>query len=385
MNTAADTLGRGPLTRWLPVLGQAPDAPPQAVPFPVTASTTPVRFQRMVLFSAKRYTVPAAVLSVGHQVGEALVPVIAGVAIDQAVAAGDPARLVWWLGVLAVVYVGLSMSARFAGRLTALATERVQHQLRSTLSRRVLHPDGTGSAPRPDGSVVSVMTNDIARIATMGLVVFAVGELAGVIFIAVALLLIHPPLGIVVLIGAPVVVWLMGVLSGNYARVSREYQTLLATTVGRATDLVAGYRVIRGIRAEQEATRRYRAASRQTLHGAYKSVGVLGRFLAGSDTISGVFIAGIAVLAGWFALTGQLSIGGFIAAVGLTQALLPPMEMLAGNAIPLWASAVASSARVLDLLRPEEARTDAAAQAAADAESLPDADAGAGVPVVEVA
>ena len=171
------------------------------------------------------------------------------------------------------------------------------------------------------------------------------------VFIAISLLLLNPLLGLVVLIGAPIVVWLMGALSGRYARASREYQTLLAGTVARATDLVTGYRVIRGIRAETEATRRYQDASRETLHGAYRSVGALGRFLAGSDTISGVFIAGIAALSVWFAITGQLSIGGMIAAVGLTQALLPPMQMLTGNALPTWAAGVASSARLLELLR----------------------------------
>jgi ABC-type multidrug transport system fused ATPase/permease subunit len=140
------------------------------------------------------------------------------------------------------------------------------------------------------------------------------------------------------------------------------YQTLLADTVGRATDLVAGYRVIKGVRAEAEAARRYRDASRQTLAGAYRNVGLLGRFLVGSITVSGVFVAGVAALAGWFAVTGRLSVGGLIAAVGLAQALLPPLQMLAMNAVPAWAAAIASSGRVLDALRdaPAPARVERA-------------------------
>lgn len=342
-------LGRGPLTRWLPVFWQAPPDPPAAVPFPVTEQTSPVRFLLGVIFSVKRFTVPAALLAVLWQVGEALVPVVMGVAIDRALATGDGGQLVWWLVVLAGVFAMLSLAFRFAAQLAERATEAVQHRLRATLSRAVLHSDGPG-ARAPDGGVVSLMTNDVTRLAAVRLTVFPVGEFAGVVFIAVSLLVIHWPLGVVVLAGAPVVVWVMGRLSGRLARDSRVYQTLLAETVGRATDLVAGYRVVKGIGAEAEASRRYRDASRQTLDGAYRNVGLLGRFLTGSASISGVFVAAIAALAGWFAVTGQLSIGGLIAAVGLTQALLPPMRMLAMNAVPAWAAAVASSGRILHAL-----------------------------------
>lgn len=358
MTVAGDPLGRGWLTRWMPVFWQAPSLPPDTPPFRVAANTTPIRLLRAVMFSAKRYTIPAAALSGLHQVGEALVPLIAGAAIDQALATGDLGLLLFWLTLLAVTFLGLSLGFRFAAQLTALAITHAQHRLRATLSRRVLHPTGSASASRPDGGVVSAMTNDVSRVGALWLVVFPLGEVAGVVFIAISLLLLNPLLGLVVLVGAPIVVWLMGALSGRYARASQEYQTLLAGTVARATDLVTGYRVIRGIRAETEATRRYQDASRDTLHGAYRSVGALGRFLAGSDTISGVFIAGIAALSVWFAVTGQLSIGGMIAAVGLTQALLPPMQMFTGNALPTWAAGVASSARLLELLRTEDASPD---------------------------
>lgn len=343
-------LGRGFLTRWLPVLWQAPPEPPAAQQFQVTAQTTPARFLLRVIFSARRYTIPAAVLGIGWQVGEALVPVVMGIAIDRALATGDAGELALWIVVLGAVFLMLSLAYRFASQMTARAGELVQHRMRATLSRAVLHADGDG-ARQPDGGVVSLMTNDVARVSAVALTVYPVAEFAGIIFIAVSLLLIHWPLGLAVLVGAPAVVWLMGVLSRRLAHDSRVYQTLLAKTVGRATDLVAGYRVIKGVRAEAEAARRYREASRQTLDGAFRNVGLLGRFLVGSNTVSGIFVAAVAALAGWFAIAGELSVGGLIAAVGLAQALLAPMRMLAMNAVPAWAAAIASSSRVLDALK----------------------------------
>lgn len=347
-------LGRGPLTRWLPVLGQACAEPPDVRQFAAKAEDTPGRFLMRVIFSLPRVTIPAMLWAIAWQVGESAVPVVMGLAIDRALATGDAGQLVLWVGVLVALYVALTTAARLSLRLTISAQQLMQHRLRATLSASVLHPGG-GSRTAPDGGVVSVMTNDVARLAAAGLVVHPIAEIAAIGFIAVSLLATYWPLGVVVLVGAPVVVWLMGILSERLSRDTREYQALLASTVGRATDLVAGYRVIKGIRGEAEATARYRQASQETLIGAKRNAGLLGRFLITSGVVSGVFVAAVTGLAGWFAVDGQLSIGGLITTVGLTQALLPQMQMLARNAVPSLAAARASSTRVLNHLRDDNA------------------------------
>ncbi|WP_432105290.1 ABC transporter transmembrane domain-containing protein [Streptomyces sp. bgisy091] len=344
-------LGRGPLTRRLPVLLQAPPEPAESAAFEAGAGTTPGRFLLRAILSVKRATVPATLLAVVWQVGESAVPVVMGVAIDRALATGNTAQLVLWLGVLMALYITLTLAAKVTNRLTSYAVQLLQHRLRSTLSTAVLHPVG-GVGRAPDGSVVSVMTNDVARLANgVILLIMPVSRVAAIAFIAVSLLATHWLLGLVVLLGAPAAVWLMGVLSERLSRDTRAYQELLASTVGRATDLVAGYRVVKGMHAEAEATRRYRQASQETLVGAERNAGLLGRFLVGSGAVGGVFVAAVMGLAGWFAVDGRLSIGELIAAVGLTQALLPQIQSIASISIPNLAGARAASARVIDVLR----------------------------------
>ncbi|XVV14957.1 ABC transporter transmembrane domain-containing protein [Actinoplanes sp. CA-131856] len=359
-------LGRGPLTRGLPVLLHTPAEPPRTPPLEG-------RLLPRLIFSLPRVTVPAMLFAIVWQVGESAVPVVMGLAIDRALATGDARQLGLWLGVLIAVYVALTSAAKLCLRLTAYAVQLLQHRLRGALSTGVLHPvDGTARAP--EGSVVSLMTNDVARLANaVILAIMPVARIASMGFIAVSLLAMHWPLGLVVLIGAPVAVWLMGVLSERFSRDTREYQGLLAATVGRATDLVAGYRVVKGIgvRAEAEATRRYRQASQETLAGAERNAGLLGRFLVGSGVVTGVFVATVMGLAGWFAVDGRLSAGELIAAVGLTQALLPQIESIANVSIPNLAGARAAAARV------REARPDDGAATPATGEVAP-------LPVLEV-
>jgi putative ABC transport system ATP-binding protein len=350
-------LGRGPLTRWLPVFLQAPTDPPEVQPFQAGAGTTAGRFLLRVILSARRITVPATLAAIVWQVGEAAVPVVMGLAIDRALATGNAGQLVLWLVALVALYIVLTVAAKFAVQLTAYAIQLLQHRVRSTLSTGVLHPVG-GGAHAPDGGVVSVMTNDVARLANgVQLVIMPIARIMTIGFIAVSLLGTHWLLGLAVLVGAPVAVWLMGVLSERLSRDTREYQGLLAGTVGLATDVVAGYRVVKGMRAEAEATRRYRRASQETLVGAKRNAGLLGRFLLGSGAVTGTFVAVVMGLAGWFAVEGQLSVGELIAAVGLAQALLPQIQSIANDSIPNLAGSRASSARILDVLKTDNAVT----------------------------
>ncbi|MGO1263738.1 MAG: ABC transporter transmembrane domain-containing protein [Brevibacterium aurantiacum] len=362
-------LGRGPLTRWLPVFGQASSTAPTA-PFVIDETQTARRLTLRVIFSATRLTFPAAVLAVVHQVGEALVPVIMGAAIDNALAAGDLRQLLLWLLVLGLDFLFLSLGFRFAAQLTMQAVQLTQHRLRATLSTSVVHPLQR-MTKRADGDILSTATNDVASASsavTIG--VFPIGDVAGIGFIAVMLCMIHWPLGVAVFVGAPLVVIATGTLSRPFARRRQQLQTLLASAVAKAADLVAGYRIIKGIGAEEEANRRYRVSSREALTGAHRSNTALGRYLAASGTISGTFVAIVGGLAAWFAIEGHITVGELITVVGLTQVLLAPLFSLTSNAVTWWATAVASSARIINLLagsaqQPHEHTTDAAAPLAA--------------------
>lgn len=94
-----------------------------------------------------------------HQVSEALVPVVVGAVVDQAIVPRDGGALVRWLGLLVVVFTVLTL----AWRTGMLATMRVyaygQHDLRDLVVHRTLDPRGA-VAPRAPGEVLSIATSD---------------------------------------------------------------------------------------------------------------------------------------------------------------------------------------------------------------------------------
>lgn len=334
----------------LPAWFQAPDQPALTRPLRVGETTSARRLVAQVAMSAPRYTVPAAAMVMLHQVGEALVPIIMGVAIDRAVATSDVRQLVLWLAVLAADFLLLSFSYRFGARIGLIGMFTIQHRLRCAVADRLL--DESPAASTSPGAAITLATSDVSRVSTaVSITIFRAGELAAVLFGGVALLLLAWPIGLAVLVGAPLVIWLADRLATPLHRRSTAEQDEAGEASAQAADIMRGYRVIRGLGAEGVASARYRAASQRALGAALRARRAEGAFVAMADVAAGLFVTAVGIVAAVAALRGALSIGALIAVVGLTQFLLSPLQALALNAGTTWAVATASADRLLPVLR----------------------------------
>ncbi|ADD45688.1 ABC transporter ATP-binding protein [Stackebrandtia nassauensis] len=335
----------------LPVWFEAPAEPIRVAPIHVDASTTPRRLALRTIMAARRYTVPGALLTIGHQLGEALVPVIMGLAIDRALATGDVGQLLLWVALLGVNFAMLSYSYRFGSRVSYLGMQAIQHHLRTRVTDRLLAPRNGDKATLP-GASLSIATSDVLRLSTLVAIgVYPVGMFAGVIFCAVVLLTISWPLGLAVLIGTPLLLFLLDKADGPLRRRTEKQQELAADAAGNAADLITGYRVIKGIGAETEAAQRYLRSSQEALDATLRAKTAQGFYTGSTNLVTGLFIAALAVAAGIFALNKQLSIGQLITVVGLTQFIMSPLQGLAGIVAAFWPPGLASAGRILPVLR----------------------------------
>ncbi|MER6077209.1 ABC transporter ATP-binding protein [Streptomyces sp. NPDC001833] len=304
---------------------------------------------RSVGGQGRRVALGAALGSV-HQLGEALVPVLIGVVVDQAVAGRDAGRLVLWLAVLAVLYVCLSWSFRLGARAGERGAEEAAHELRLAVVRRVLDPRGGAEADRLSGELANVATEDAKRVGAVNMALMSgISAAAGITVSAVALLLTSVPLGLIVLLGTPLLLWLGHLLSKPLERRSEAEQDRAAGAAGVAADLVAGLRVLKGLGAQRAAVERYRRTSQvslaATLRAARAESWQTGLVLA----LTGGFIALIAWVGGRLALDGSLTLGQLVSAVGLALFLLGPLETFAWVNAEL-AQGRASAARIAQVL-----------------------------------
>lgn len=276
-----------------PLLFQAAEQPPTAVPIPYDSETTPARFTWRVMTAAKKFTVTAALLLGASQLAGALLPVATGNAIDSGIAARSFGTLLGWCAVVIAAVLVSSLATRVGTRCAGYGMQTVQHRLRMTVTARLLDPAGMVDR-QLGGAHLSIATSDVFRVAgTMQLGVQPVAELVAVVVGGVILVSVAWQLGLAVLLAAPLMLWIMAKAGHPMQRRSAAQQAKVAAATGQAADLITGYRTIKGLRAEDISTTRYR---------------------------------------------------------GVTQFMMGPLTNLPRSIGAVWAQGVASAGRVLDLL-----------------------------------
>jgi len=284
-----------------------------------------------------------------HQLCEVAVPVLIGIIVDRAVLTGSVTAIALWIGVLAGLFVILTLVYRFGARLLMFAIARESHLLRVELSDKILDPLGIRTEFKT-GELLSISSTDADE---TSYVLDYVPRVAGAVVATVAcgavLLRIDVSLGLMVLIGVPVVVAGLQLTAPMIAKRVEDQQAEIGRATALATDLISGHRPLQGIGAQTNAAARYRAASRRSLAATLRAARIQSVHAGAAAAAGALAAVAVAVVAAYFALHGTLSLGELITVIGLVQFLIEPFSLLA--IVPSWvAEARASANRVATVL-----------------------------------
>ncbi|WP_241661483.1 ABC transporter transmembrane domain-containing protein [Thermomonospora catenispora] len=285
----------------------------------------------------------------------ALIPPTIGRAIDAGVAARDVGALSIWSAVLLGLF-GLQAAAGAmrhrravfcwlsAAYRTVQVVTRQATRLGAALSRRI-------SA----GEVVSVGVSDVEHIGS-ALEVVIRGTASVVMIMVVIALMLATDLGagLAALAGVPVILLVGAPLLGPYRRRTRRLRELIGELNTRATDIVAGLRVLRGVGGEKLFAARYREQS-QRVRRAGVDAARAESMLAGAEVLlPGLLTVAVVWLGTRSALAGAMSPGELVTVYGYAVFLVIPMATLAEAADSLTKGHVAASRVVAVLaLEPE--------------------------------
>jgi ABC-type multidrug transport system fused ATPase/permease subunit len=290
-----------------------------------------------------------AVIWLGSQ---AFVPGIVGAGLD-AVAAGDVAAVVRWsalLLALGVVQAGAgALRHWFACHNWYAAAVRVQQ----LAARHAARLGGDLRRQVPTGEVVALTAHDVERYGDLCEVLARVVA-AVAAFAVVATLLLRQSLllGLVVVIGVPLLTALVGPLIRPLEARESVQREQLSRATSLAADTVSGLRVLRGIGGEELYLDRYRTASQQVRAAGVRTVAVRSSLDALRVALPGVFVVLVTWSAARLALDGTITIGALVAFYGYTAFLVLPLTTLAEGAESL-ASARVAAERLVRVLRTE--------------------------------
>ena len=321
---------------------------------PVTDPGTPdsrsaTRYLLWLIRRSRLTVAAAALLAITWMWCQALVPAAVGWAVDAAVAR-DTRELIGW----ALLLFGLGVVQAFTGISrhrfavtnwlgaafrTVQVIVRQANRLGSTLPRRL----GTGE-------VVAIGTSDITHIGgAVDITSRGVGALVAVVTVTALLLHTSVPLGLVVLLGVPLMMVIVGVLIPPLHRRQGVYRELQGRLTGRAADLVGGLRVLRGIGGEATMSARYRAESRALGAAGVRTARVESLLEAAQTLLPGVFLVLVTWLGARFAMDGRITVGQLVAFYAYAAFLVAPLRQLT-EAIDKMARGHVSARRVVRML-----------------------------------
>ncbi|TDC05175.1 ABC transporter ATP-binding protein [Nonomuraea longispora] len=280
---------------------------------------------------------------------QALMPAVLGRGID-AVTAKDSRALLLWAGVL----LGLGLLQAYTGLMrhrmavqtwlsaayrTVQVTARQAARLGATLPKRL-----------STGEVVSVGNSDIAHIgSSMDILLRGTGSVVAIVTVTVILISTSLPLGLLVLFGVPIMALAVSPLLRPLHRRQRRHRELVGDLSTRASDIVAGLRVLRGIGGEQVFAGRYREES-QLVRQAGVGVARIESVLEGAQIVlPGLLIAVVTGVGASFAVAGEIPTGQLVSFYLYAVFLIGPLRTLTEAADKLTKGHVAAG-RVIRIL-----------------------------------
>ncbi|MGI5180752.1 ABC transporter transmembrane domain-containing protein [Dactylosporangium sp. CA-152071] len=315
-------------------------------------SRSAARFLLWVLRHQLPTIIAGIALGIVWMVSQALVPAALGAGVDAltshdrgALGAAGGALL----GLGTVTAVSGIMRHRFAvtnflsaGFRTMQVTARHATRLGATLPKKVA-----------TGEVVSIGTTDFDHVGyAMDVTARGGGAVVAIVVVSVLLLDVSVPLGLVVVIGVPLLVAVVGLLLKPLHQRRRAQRELAGALTGRAADIVSGLRILRGIGGEDVVSGRYRTESQQ-VRAAGIRVAKVETLLEGAQILlPGLFVALVTWLGARFAVAGKITPGELVAFYAYAAFLVSPLRTLTEVAEKVTRGHVAAG-RVVSLLRVE--------------------------------
>jgi ABC-type multidrug transport system fused ATPase/permease subunit len=302
-------------------------------------------------------------------VAQSVMPAIIGRAIDEGVAGRDTSKLWLWAGTLLGVGV-LQAAAGIARHRFAVSNWLIgAYRTVQVVSRHAVRLGATLPRQVSTGEVVSIGSSDLAHV---GNAIEVMGRAAGAVvsFFVVAFILLTTSvtLGLVVLIGVPALLVLLGPLLKPLQKRNMAQREMMGQLNSLASDIVGGLRVLRGIGGEEVFHRRYSEES-QRVRAAGVQVARLQSVLDALQVfLPGVFVVVVVWLGARFAVQGTITPGELVAFYGYAAFLMMPLRTGTEVANKLIRGLVASrricrvlsvEADVADVAHPETGSTSA--------------------------
>ncbi len=283
-------------------------------------------------------------------VPQTLGPWMVGRAIDTGIIAGDASATLRWVLILGAVTAIGAMSGVVYHTIIVREWLIALYGTTKLVTRKALQLGHILTRRTPTGEVLSVSGSDGDQFgALMEVTTRAISQFVAYLVVAGIVLSTSVRMGVLVLLAAPLLVVLGTPLLRPMQRWQGIERSRNSELTSKATDIVAGLRILRGIGGEDTFGGNYADQSQRVRHsgvlagkwyGAVEAVGVL---------ISGGFVVVLMWLGTREVAEGRLTVGQFVSFLGYGLFLLAPMRTFVEFALK-WIRSVVSARKAIAVL-----------------------------------
>jgi ABC-type multidrug transport system fused ATPase/permease subunit len=258
---------------------------------------------------------------------QAVMPAVIGQAIDKGVSAKDSHELVKYAALMFSIGLVQAASGIIRHRFAVTNWLTAAYRTVQLVGRQAVTLGGTLPRKVSTGEVIAIGTSDLEHLGNlMDVSARFVGAMVAFVIVAVILLQTSVTLGLVVLIGVPLLTLLVGPLLKPLQVRSTHQRELTGSLSNTASDIVAGLRVLRGIGGEQIFHERYRRESQATRRAGVEVARLQSVLDALQVFLPGVFVVLVVWIGARYAVEGQISAGELVAFYGYSAFLMIPLR-----------------------------------------------------------
>lgn len=259
----------------------------------------------------------------------ALTPWVLGRAIDEGIVPHDTARVLLWAGVLLLITVVGAASGIVYHTVVVRSWLIAAYGQTRMVNHRSVRLGHVLPRRAPTGEVLSVNGSDGEQFGHF-IEIFSrlVGNIVGYAVVAVIVLSISVPLGLVVLLVAPLIVLVSGALLRPLSAAQTRERSRDSELTSMATDIVAGLRILRGIGGERIFGDNYAGQSQRVRRAGVQAGGWAAFVEAVGVLLSGLFVVTLLAMGVDRVRSGELQIGQLVTFLGYALFLVQPIRVV---------------------------------------------------------
>lgn len=338
-------------------------------------SRLPVQQRAVIVALLKRNWVllvaTTLVMSVSF-LAAALVPWTIGEVIDG-ISAGKPASYSFKYLALALLMLIIAALGNITEPMAVILWLRATWAPIGSMARHIFPRRTRVNKEKSSGDVVTAFTVDADHLGEfLGFLPDAFASMLAFLIVAVLVVQISLPLGILVVVGMPVVMGVITLVIRPLQKRMQKQREEQGDLTSLASDAVVGLRVLRGIGGEDLYNERYRAQSAKVMKAGWRVARMRALLAVINNAGPSLFVAIVLGAGIYMSYTGAISTGELFTFYGYTSYLAIPISTLT-QVIHTTTRAVVASKKVSGVLSadPLVYEGETTTSPFADAESIP--------------